>query len=100
MCALTPDLLAALWSTLEESPGSRVLIHVVDAANPRWQQQIAAVDRILAELEFNQIPRLLVFNKTDLVDAGTLSALKRTAACDDNGCVSISALQTQTLRPL
>src|ERR1043166_8986593 len=75
---LPPDLLAAFRSTLEEIAGSCLLIHLVDAANPRCEQQIASVDRILRELEFNQIPRLLVFNKSDLVDAATIDAIMRT----------------------
>src|SRR5207253_2612239 len=74
---LPPDLLAAFRSTLEEIAGSRLLIHLIDAANPRWEQQIASVDRILAELGFDQIPGLLVFNKLDRVDQPTLQAMIR-----------------------
>src|SRR6266446_853937 len=98
---LPPDLLSAFRSTLEEISGSRLLLHVVDAANPRWQQQIASVDRILAELEFDKIPRLLVFNKVDLVDEESLRGMKRLAGCEDVvGCIAISALRTQTLLPM
>jgi GTP-binding protein HflX len=98
---LPPDLLAAFRSTLEEIAGSRLLIHVVDAANPRWQQQIISVDRILTELEFEKIPRLLVFNKVDLVDKESLRAMKRLAGCDHAvSCVAISALSVQTLLPM
>jgi GTP-binding protein HflX len=94
-------LLAAFRSTLEEIAGSRLLIHVVDAANPRWQQQIISVDRILTELEFEKIPRLLVFNKVDLVDKESLRAMKRLAGCDHAvSCVAISALSVQTLLPM
>jgi GTP-binding protein HflX len=98
---LPPDLLAAFRSTLEEIGGSRLLLHVVDAGNPRWQQQITSVDRILTELGFEKIPRLLVFNKIDLVDAESLRAMKRLAKCDEAvGGVGISALRPQTLRPM
>jgi GTP-binding protein HflX len=98
---LPPDLLAAFRSTLEEIAGSRLLIHVVDAANPRWQQQIASVDRILTELEFEKIPRLLVFNKVDLVDEESLRGMKRLAGCGNAvDCIAISALRTQTLLPM
>src|SRR2546430_937218 len=99
--ALPPDLLAAFRSTIEEIAGSRLLVHVVDASNPRWQQQIASVDRILTELEFEKIPRLLVFNKVDLVDEASVGAMKRVVGCDDAvGCVAISALRPQTLLPM
>lgn len=98
---LPPDLLAAFRSTLEEIAGSRLLLHVVDAANPRWQQQITSVDRILSELEFDKIPRLLVFNKTDLIDHESLRAMQRLAGCGNAAsCVTISALRTQTLLPM
>jgi GTP-binding protein HflX len=98
---LPPDLLAAFRSTLEEISGSRLLVHVVDASNPRWQQQIASVDRILTELEFDQIPRLLVFNKVDLIDETSLRAIERLAGCDNSsGCAAISALRPQTLLPM
>lgn len=97
---LPPDLLAAFRSTLEEIAGSRLLLHVIDASNARWQQQIASVDRILTELEFEKIPRLLVFNKVDLIDTDSLAAMKRLAGCQDDGCAAISALRTQSLLPL
>ena len=98
---LPPDLLAAFRSTLEEISGSRLLVHVVDASNPRWQQQIASVDRILTELEFDKIPRLLVLNKVDLVDGASLGGMKRLAGRDDAvDCAAISALRPQTLLPM
>jgi GTP-binding protein HflX len=98
---LPPDLLAAFRSTLEEIAGSRLLIHLIDAANPRWQQQIASVDRILAELEFDRIPRLLVFNKADKIDDASLEAmLRQISIAQGNQPVTISALDVRTLAPL
>src|ERR687893_1303931 len=76
---LPPDLLAAFRATLEEISGSDLLIHLVDASNPRWQQQLEAVERILGELKLTEIPRLVVFNKADLVDAESLQAILRQA---------------------
>jgi len=98
---LPPDLLAAFRSTLEEIAGSCLLIHLVDAANPRCEQQIASVDRILRELGFDQIPRLLVFNKSDMVDAATIEAIMRTCRADSGSdCLAISALNPGTLELL
>jgi len=95
---LPPDLLAAFRSTLEEIAGSRLLLHVVDASNPRWQQQIASVDRILTELEFEKIPRLLVFNKVDVADPATVNAMLRQTSIQDGGAsIAISALDQSTL---
>ncbi|MFN2455208.1 MAG: GTPase HflX [Pyrinomonadaceae bacterium] len=98
---LPPGLLAAFRATLEEITDSDLLLHLIDAANPRWQQQLESVDRILGELELNQIPRLLVFNKADLVDEETLRATLRMAT--EGGtreCIAVSATQPQTLRPM
>jgi GTP-binding protein HflX len=98
---LPPDLLAAFRSTIEEIAGSSLLIHLVDASNPRWQQQIASVDRTLAELELNSIPRLLVFNKADLVDHGTLTAMQRAMLLQTGAdTIAISATTRSTLQPL
>jgi GTPase len=95
---LPPDLLAAFRSTLEEIAGSRLLLHVVDASNPRWPQQIASVDRILSELEFDKIPRLLVFNKTEIVDRATIDAmLRQTSIQFGSASIAISALDQSTL---
>ena len=95
---LPPDLLAAFRSTLEEIAGSRLLLHVVDASNPRWQQQIASVDRILSDLEFDKIPRLLVFNKADRVDRTSMDAMVRQTSVNNGASsVAISALDQSSL---
>ncbi|HEV2913664.1 MAG TPA: GTPase HflX [Pyrinomonadaceae bacterium] len=98
---LPPDLLSAFRATLEEISDSDLLIHLVDASNPRWWQQLESVERILGELNFGTIPRLLVFNKADLVDEPTLEAMTRRAS--QNGareCIHISATRPETLRPM
>jgi len=98
---LPPDLLAAFRSTIEEIAGSSLLIHLVDASNPRWRQQISSVDRTLAELDLNTIPRLLVFNKADRIDAEELNAMQRESALQDGvESLAISALNAKTLPPL
>ena len=98
---LPPDLLSAFRSTLEEIAGSCLLIHLVDAANPRWEQQVASVEAILTELEFNEIPRLLVFNKTDLLDPPTIGAMVRQVSLrDEDEALAISSLDPRTLQPL
>jgi GTP-binding protein HflX len=66
---LPKDLLAAFRATLEEIADSDLLVHLVDMAHPRHEAQIKAVESILQELGDADIPRLVVFNKADLVDA-------------------------------
>ena len=98
---LPPDLIAAFRATLEEISDSDLLIHLIDAANPRWQQQLASVDRILGELDFARIPRLVVFNKADLLDVEILAAMMRQAGCDgERRCLAVSATDPRTLRPM
>lgn len=98
---LPPSLLAAFRATLEEISESDLLLHVVDAANPRWAQQVEAVERILQELDLSDIPRLLVFNKADLVSAEELAARLRTASQDGaRPGLAISAVDKASLRPL
>lgn len=98
---LPPDLIAAFRATLEEITDSDLLIHVVDAANPRLRQQIESVERILTELELSHIPRMIVFNKADLLDEETIAALLRQAEKDGTqDAVAVSALEQKTLTPM
>ncbi|HEX8160745.1 MAG TPA: GTPase HflX [Pyrinomonadaceae bacterium] len=98
---LPPDLIAAFRATLEEISDSAVLIHLLDASNPRWEQQLESVEKILTDLELNDIPRLVAFNKTDLVGADELdSILRQTCAAGSRQCVTVSALDPRSLRPM
>jgi GTP-binding protein HflX len=67
MADLPKDLMAAFRATLEELSGADLLLHVVDAADPRLEAKKAAVESILEELDLHEIPRLLVLNKVDLL---------------------------------
>jgi GTP-binding protein HflX len=98
---LPPDLLAAFRATLEEISDSDLLIHLVDAVNPRWQQQLESVERILTELKFGQIPRLTVFNKADLIDREAMEAILRQASQSGaREVVAISATEPPSVRPM
>jgi GTPase len=98
---LPPDLIAAFRATLEEIDDSDLLIHLVDASNPRWQQQLESVERILSDLGHTDIPRLVVFNKSDLLPESDRESLLR-QACQDGAreCITASALNPSTLRPV
>jgi GTP-binding protein HflX len=98
---LPPDLLSAFRATLEEISDSNLIIHLVDSANPRWQQQVDSVERILSGLHFEEIPRIVAFNKADLVDPETIGAIMRQVAQDGaRECVAISAMEPRSLQPL
>jgi GTPase len=89
---LPKDLMEAFAATLEELDDADLLLHVVDISNPNFEEHIAAVQRILADLELDQKPSLLVFNKMDLVDPEYLERQLRR-----HGGVAISALSTKTM---
>jgi GTP-binding protein HflX len=59
----------AFLATLEELDAADVLVQVADAHHPELAEHIDAVQTLLQELGLNTIPRLLVFNKWDLVDS-------------------------------
>ena len=97
-----PDaLVAAFRATLEEISDSDLLVHVVDVSNPRVLQQIESVEKILLELKLNEIPQMIVLNKSDLVDVDSLEALKRQISLDKGReIVAVSAIRPATLKPL
>ena len=64
---LPTELIAAFRATLEEVNQAQLLLHVIDAAAPDRDEQISAVERILAEIGADEIPRIRVFNKIDLL---------------------------------
>jgi len=65
---LPKDLLGAFRATLDEMRDADLILHIVDIGNPRFEQQIGSVDAILSEIGLDEIPRLMVFNKVDLVN--------------------------------
>ncbi|MEO6590629.1 MAG: GTPase HflX [Pyrinomonadaceae bacterium] len=98
---LPEALVAAFRATLEEIGDSDLLVHIVDASNPRAVQQIESVNKILLDLELNKIPQIIVLNKADLLDKQTIEALNRQLSLDtDAEIVSVSAIQPNTLKPL
>ena len=66
---LPKDLLTAFRATLEELEDADLLVHLIDASNPRFEQQIDSVQNILRELQLHEKPRILVFNKIDKISA-------------------------------
>ena len=93
---LPKDLLAAFRATLEEIEGSDLLVHLVDMSHPRYEAQIAAVEGILKDLGVDEIPRLVVFNKADLLDEDRRTEL---ASARPDALV-ISAVKREGIRAL
>jgi GTP-binding protein HflX len=68
---LPPSLIQAFRATLEEVTEASLLLHVVNAASPSVSQQVAEVQKVLAELGSEKTPQLLVINKADLLPEAT-----------------------------
>jgi GTP-binding protein HflX len=64
---LPHGLVEAFRATLEETVQADILLHVVDSASPRRDEQIAAVNKVLAEIGAAEVPQLLVYNQIDRV---------------------------------
>lgn len=92
---LPKDLMAAFRATLEELEDADLLLHLVDASTPRFDQQIESVEKILEELHLSEKKKLLVFNKIDKLDNEEAQnlALRYSA-------VAISALDASTFQPM
>ena len=66
---LPHGLVDAFQATLQEAIDADLLMHVIDASNPHFVEQIEQVQRVLLEIGAEKIPQLLVFNKIDALDA-------------------------------
>ncbi|MDO4810380.1 MAG: GTPase HflX [Eubacteriales bacterium] len=67
---LPHQLVEAFKATLEELEYADLLLHVIDASHPQWQQQAQIVDHLIAELKADHIPCIRVYNKSDLAFTG------------------------------
>ena len=63
---LPTTLVAAFKSTLEEAKDANLLLHVVDASHPEHRTQYDTVNQIINDLNMDQIPQAVIFNKKDL----------------------------------
>ncbi len=93
---LPKDLFAAFRATFEEAADADLLLHVVDAGDPAKDDQIRTTEELLGELELDEIPRILVFNKTDLLEPGRARLLARTHP----DSILVSATHRETTRDL
>lgn len=95
---LPQDLARAFRATLEELDQADLLLHVVDASDPSHEQQIAAVEKILTELGLAETPRLLVWNKVDLLSSDERAQLPRGDRA--RPAVQVSAQERASTLPL
>jgi GTP-binding protein HflX len=65
---LPHELVAAFQSTLTEAREATLLLHVIDASDPRREDHITQVNGVLAEIGADHIPQVLVYNKIDRLE--------------------------------
>jgi len=93
---LPHQLVEAFKATLEELAEADVLVHVVDASHPGLDDQVAAVESLLAELELTERPTIAALNKVDRLDGD----IAREALRERFNGVAISALSGEGIEPL
>ena len=80
---LPHKLVEAFEATLQEAADADLLLHVVDCASPVLGEQMAEVQRVLAEIGAQDIPQVLVYNKLDRLDSAQYPrALRDTVEID------------------
>jgi GTP-binding protein HflX len=67
---LPHELVAAFQSTLTEAREATLLLHVIDASDPRREERMTQVNGVLAEIGADHIPQVLVYNKIDRLEMG------------------------------
>ncbi|MGB5750289.1 MAG: GTPase HflX [Desulfobacterales bacterium] len=92
---LPKDLMAAFRATLEELESADLLLHIIDISNPRFEEQIKSVEKILADLNLQNTATMRVLNKFDRVDSQTCIRLGRQLKG-----TAVSAKSKSTLVPL
>ena len=82
---LPTELVASFRATLEEVTAAHLVVHVRDIAHPETVAQARDVETILESLGLSQdIPRIEIWNKTDMLDAGALEALNNSSSRAEN----------------
>ena len=93
---LPKDLFAAFRATFEEAADADLILHVVDASDDAKNDHLKTTEDVLAELDLEEIPRVLVFNKVD-----HLGLLERKVVQKKYPeAVLVSALDRESTRPL
>jgi GTPase len=78
---LPHQLVEAFRSTLDEVARADLVVHVVDGSDPDPLSQLRAVREVLADIGAREVPELVVVNKADAADEGTLALLSRAEKC-------------------
>jgi GTP-binding protein HflX len=111
---LPHHLIESFKSTLDEVREADILLHVVDISHPKYEEQLAVVNKTLQELKSFDKPIIIVFNKMDQYEKNTfdewlpeevkeqlLTELRERWQAQTSGkCVFISATQKTNIKEL
>lgn len=98
---LPHHLVASFRSTLEEAREADVLLHVIDASHPDWEEQYEVVLEVLSDLDLTARDKILVFNKMDRLASDEVESMRaRVRAFDPTPAVFVSALDQGALEAL
>jgi len=98
---LPHGLVASFKSTLDEALDASLLLHVIDASDPGFERQLEVTDKVLAEIEAQDVPRIRVFNKIDHVGDATAQAEKAAALREKYpDCIVMSARRPEDVAKL
>lgn len=93
---LPTKLIDAFKSTLDEINEADIILHVVDASSPSRTEQITTVETVIQQIGAQDIDRIEVFNKCDLLDDQQKNALRQHMP----GCVMVSAKTQEGIEDL
>lgn len=97
---LPHHLVASFRATLSEAREADLLLHVIDASHPAWEEHRDVVDGVLTELGLSDRPLTYVMNKMDAVPADMIDAVRARVANLMPNSLFVSALATDGLEPL
>jgi GTPase len=95
---LPHHLVASFRATLEEAREADLLLHVVDASHPEWEDQAEVVEEVLAELDLGDRPVVMAFNKSDRL-ADPAAFADRVRELPESGVV-VNTVTADGLAPL
>jgi len=98
---LPHGLVASFKSTLDEALDASLLLHVIDASDPGFERQLEVTDKVLEEIEAQDVPRIRVFNKIDHVgDAAAQAECEATLRAKYPDCTVMSARRPEDVAKL
>jgi GTP-binding protein HflX len=95
---LPHHLVASFRATLEEAAEADLLLHVIDASHPSWEEQKEVVEEVLASLGMRDHPTVLVFNKSDRLTHDEEEAVRQRS--EGARAITTSTVEPHGLDPL